>query len=215
MNEKTAADKPATAEQAPQFDLEAWLLDADLPQESVDVYKAGSLPGEAKALQRQIELEGERIEADPERTAADTSRYQELERRYLDVLERWSASRITVYVSALSREKLQRMRDAHTTDTDGMEPAAANELFGYQILAAAIVGIAAPGETYTHEDGSPAPYGAVEFKPNQVRGLEKAIGSQQMQLLMAARQTAQNAVPEVDADFLHRSSGSTGANTQD
>ena len=204
----TTAPAPVTG-----FDLEAWLFDADLPQQSATVFKAGRLPAEAGALKESIEIERGRL--DQESSAADKSKVSKLETRYAAVLQEWLDSKITVYVTAIPKDKLRRMREAHDKATDGMTPAVANELFGYELLSAAIIGIAEPGKEYVDEDGNPVPYGAVKLKTNQLRGMEKKIGATQMQLIVAARQTAQNGLPEVDADFLLESSGQNEATTQD
>lgn len=211
--EKTAADQtPQPVENAP-FSMEDWLLDANLPTVSVDLYKNGSIPGEAKALQRQIEIErGMDVE---EKTAVDKSRLKKLEKQYTEVLKRWADSRITVYVSALSATTFRELRAENETEHEGKDTAVVNELYGYSILSRAIVGIAEAGATYTHEDGTPAPYGPVSLPMNQIRGMERKLGPVQMGRLLQARQEAQTLLPEVDADFLRRSSGDTEGNTQD
>lgn len=213
MNEKTAANQATTPAENTPFSMEDWLLDANLPTVSVDLYKAGSVPGEAKALQRQIATERELV--DKERTAEDKSRYVDLEKQYIEVLQRWAASRITVYISALTSERLRELREENTKATEGMDNAVSNELFGYAILSEAIVGIAEAGVTYTHDDGTPAPYGPVKLATNQLRGMERKLGTLQMGQLLDARREAQMKLPEVDADFLHTSSGSTEPSTQD
>lgn len=205
MNEKTAADTtPATPVNRP-FDIEDWLLDANLPHDSADVFKAGLLPAEAATLQRQLEVE--RGLEDVERTAADTDRFVELERRYREVLAAWVASKITVYVSAIPPEAMRELREEHDADTKGMDPKVANEIFGYQILAKSIIGVAEVGVSYTDEDGNPALFGPVNWEMRHVRALAKKVGDAQMSHIIAARQTAQNALPTVDADFLLKPSG--------
>ena len=47
----------------------------------------------------------------------------------------------------------------------------------------------------------------VTFTAGHVKALEKAIGATQMQLILAAKQQAQNGLPTVDADFLRKPSG--------
>ena len=208
MTENIAPVTPETG-----FDMEAWLFDADLPQQSATVFKAGRLPAEAGALKEAIQIE--RGQLDQESSAAETSKLAKLEARYAAVLQEWVASKITVYVTAIPKEKIREMRAANTIATEGMDPAVSNELFGYDLLAAAIIGIAEPGKEYVDENGKPFPYGKVKLKTNQLRGMEKKIGATQMQLIIAARQTAQSGLPDVDADFLLESSGNNEPATQD
>lgn len=205
---ETTTSAPSTG-----FDMDTWLFDAELPQQSATVFKAGRLPAEAGALKEAIEIE--RGLLDQESSAAEKSKLKKLEARYAAILQEWLDSKITVYVTAIDKEKMRRMREAHTKATEGMEPAVANELFGYELLAAAIIGIAEPGKEYVDEDGKPSPFGPVKLKTKQLRGMEKKIGSTQMQLIIAARQTAQSGLPEVDADFLLESSGPNEGATQD
>lgn len=202
MNEKTAADRtPTLVKDDGGFSIEDWLLDAQLPQSSADVYKAGHVPARAKALKR--EMEQFQVSENPERAAGEVDEYLLLEKEYIDLLQKWSDSRITVYVTALPPEKLQRLRDENAKSTEGMEPSASNELFGYALLSASIVGVAEPGKAY-----GDMPYGAVELAPRQIRALEKKIGPLQMKKILDARMEAQAALPEVDADFLLGNSGS-------
>lgn len=194
------------------FDVEDWLLDAKLPHESVDVFKAGELPAEAKAIQRQLEVE--RSLENVDRTSADVSRFAELERRYIQVVGAWAASKITIYVSAIPPEKMRELRVEHDAKHEDMiDKALANEIFGYTLLAKCIVGVAETGVKYTDEDGAPALYGPVSWASNTIRGMAKKLGPAQMSLLIAARQNAQNALPTVDADFLRKNSGQDTADT--
>lgn len=195
------------------FDLDDWLTDATLPQQSADVFKAGQLPAEAGALKQAIEIE--RGQLDQESSAAEKSKLKRLEARYAAVLQEWLDSKITVYVTALTKDRLREIQGDSKKKTEGMEPAVANEIFGYNLLAAAIIGVAVPGREYVNEDGTPALFEPVSFTMGQVRGLEKKIGATQMQLILAARQTAQNGLPEVDADFLLESSGSSRDGSSD
>lgn len=201
MTENTAPD------QSTSFDLEAWLFDAELPQQSATVFKAGRLPAEAGALKEAIEIERGRL--DQESSAAEKSKVAKLEARYAAVLQTWLDSKITIYVTAITPDALRELRAKHETETAGMDRPVANEVFGFDLLAAAIIGIAEPGKEYPDPN---VPYEPVSWSRGQVRGLARRIGATQMDLILAARHTAQNGVPEVDADFLLESSGS---NTDD
>lgn len=212
MTENTAADRTPDPVVNRPFDVEYWLLDANLPEVSVDLYKAGKLPAEATMLQRK--LENERALEVTERSAADVDRFAELERRYIEVVGAWAASKITVYVSAVPPEEMREMREQHDLATAGMDTAVANETFGYELLANAIVGVAEAGVSYTDENGDPALYGPVNWEMRHVRGLARKLGDAQMSLLIRARQDAQNALPHVDADFLHKNSGEGTTDTK-
>lgn len=192
------------------FDLEAWLFDAELPQQSATVFKAGRLPAEAGALKEAIVIERGLINSDS--TAVDKIKLTKLEARYATVLQKWLDSKITVYVTAITPDKLRELRTDHTKTTEGMDTAVANEVFGFDLLAAAIIGIAEPGKEY---ENPAQPYDTVSWTRSQVRGLARRIGATQMDLILAARQTAQNGLPEVDADFLLESSGENEPATQD
>lgn len=211
MTEKTAADRTPEAPVNRPFELYDWLQDANLPHDSADVYKAGLLPAEAATLQRQLEVE--RGLENVERSAAETDRFVELELRYRDVLAAWAASKITVYVSAIPPEEMRELRKAHDVKTAGMDTSVANEIFGYEILAASIIGVAEVGVSYTDEDGNPALFGPVNWEMRHVRALAKKVGDAQMSHIIAARQTAQNKLPNVDADFLRKSSGEDSKST--
>lgn len=203
MTENVATNAPD-----PQvFDIDEWLVDAKLPHASVDLYKAGTVPAEALSLKEQITLEREILSEEP--SAADKSKLRKLESRYTSLVEAWLASKITVFVSALSSDHLRALRADNEKKTEGMDKAVANEIFGYELLSAAIVGVAQPGVEYTEE----LPYEPVKWEPRHIRGLEKKIGTTQTSQLLVARQAAQNQMPTVDADFLHSSSGSATGDT--
>jgi hypothetical protein len=89
------------------------------------------------------------------------------------------------------------LRTAHDKRTADLEPKAANEEFGYDLLAAAITHVKPAGGERT-----PATFTAAK-----VKAMSDAVGTAQMTLILQARQTAQNALPAVDADFLLKRSG--------
>lgn len=176
------------------FDVEAWLTDAALPEESATVYKRPDVVAELTDLKRRIGIENRA--ADVEQSAASKSS-KALEKEYEALLRTFSNSALTVYVRALTRDEMKDMRAAHDKRTEGMNPNDANAEFGYDLTAAAIVAVKPAG-------GSRTP---VTFTADKVRAMEKAIGATQMQLILAAKQQAQNGLPNVDADFLRKPSG--------
>ena len=177
-----------------EFDIEAWLQDAQLPEESVTVYKRGDVVAELSDLKRRIALEDRARTG--ERSAVEES-LTPLEQEYLALLETFSKSALTVYVRALTDAELRTQRKETDERTKDLPPQEANLEFGYDLLAMAIVGMKSAG-------GERRP---VTFTPAKVRTLRKAIGDTQVSQILTARQMAQNAMPSVDADFLQRHSG--------
>lgn len=177
------------------FDVEAWLTDAALPEESATVYKRPDVVAELTDLKRRIGIENRA--ANVEQSAASKSG-SALEKEYEALLRTFSDSALTVYVRALTRDEMKDMRAAHDKRTpEDMKPADANAEFGYELTAAAIVAVKPAG-------GQRVP---VTFTADKVKALEAAIGASQMQLVLAAKQQAQNGLPQVDADFLRKPSG--------
>jgi len=177
------------------FDLDAWATDASLPEESADVYKRADVIGELSALQRKIAIRRDAFKG--EKTANGDKELADLERRHTELVETFAGSKLTVFVRALTSDELADLREAHEKNTKGMEPLRANKEFGFDLLSASIISVQpAGGERYD-----------VRWDTHMVKRLEKAIGPAQMTEILNARQYAQNAVPTVDADFLHRSSG--------
>jgi hypothetical protein len=176
------------------FDVEGWLTDAALPEESATVYKRPDVVSELSDLKRRISIESRAN--DVEQSAASKSS-RALEKEYGTLLRTFSDSALTVYVRALSPDELKDLRAAHDERTKGMDSKAANAEFGFDLLAAAITHVKPAG-------GERLP---AQFTPAKVKAMEEAIGSTQMTSVLAARQQAQNALPTVDADFLRKPSG--------
>jgi hypothetical protein len=177
-----------------EFDVEEFLQDARLPEESVTVYKRPDVIAELSDLKRRIQLE-DRLRTD-EQSAAEMS-LTPLEQEYEALLQTFSRSAVTVYVRAIPDEEIAEQRKLTEERTKGMPPQDANLEFGYDLLARAIIGMKPAG-------GERKP---VTFTPAKIKTLRKAIGDTQVDLILKARQIAQNAMPSVDADFLLRHSG--------
>lgn len=182
------------------FDIDEWLVDAALPEESVDVYKRPDVIGELSEVKRRIE---ELQDAgDPaEQTAGGVSERTKLERRYTDLLNTFGNSRLTIYLSAIPKATLRDMRVAHdarvesgeiTKELDGIE-------FGWLVLSESIVGV----------KSGDAERRGVHWSVDQVKKIAKKIGDVQIVELTKAQRVAQNAIPEVDADFLLSASGTS------
>lgn len=189
----TAPSDPA------DFNVEAWLQDAALPEESCTVYKRPDVIAELSDLKRRIELEDRAAAAD-DRTAGDAA-LTPLEQEYVALLETFSQSALTIYVRALTEDELRALRTEVTERTKALPSDRQNEEFGLALLAGAIVAVKPAG-------GDRA---AVKFTPARVKALTDALGQAQVSQVLQARLQAQNALPTVDADFLlKRSGGETG-----
>lgn len=178
------------------FSLDEWALDANLPEESVDVYKRSDVVGELSALKRQIALHREA--AGVEKTADGDAALAELEAKYSELVETFGSSLLTVFVRGLTSDELNDIREDHEKRTLTWAPLRRNREFGFELLARAIVAVRPTDGERTD----------VRWDLHQVKRLEKAIGGAQMTLILNAREVAQNQVPTVDADFLHKPSGS-------
>lgn len=177
------------------FNVEDWLTDAALPQESATVYKRADVVAELTELKRRIDIETRVEEAEP---TAGSKRPATLIRQYEEHLKTFSDSALTVYVRALTAQELKDHRAATEERTKDMPSDEANLEFGFDLLATAIIGVKPAGAT----EVLPA-----SFTADKVKAMRDAIGDTQMRLVLAARQQAQNGVPTVDADFLRKPSG--------
>lgn len=180
--------KPAT------FDVEGWLTDAALPEESATVYKRPDVVAELTELKRRIEIESRAKEIEQ---TAGSKRAGMLEKEYEKLLHTFSDSALTVYVRALSPDEMKILRTAHEERTKGMDSNTANAEYGFDLLAAAITAVKPAGGERVK----------ARFTPAKVKAMEEAIGGTQMTTILAARQQAQNGLPVVDADFLLKRSG--------
>lgn len=178
-----------------EFDVEAWLQDAHLPEESVTVYKRPDVIAELSDLKRRIAQE-DKVRNAEERSASEEA-LTPLELEYEGLLKTFSNSGLTVYVRALSDEEVREQRVATEAATKDLPVPDQNLAFGYDLLARSICAMKSAG-------GERRP---VTFTPEKVRTLRKAIGDTQVEMIVKARQMAQNAMPSVDADFLLRRSG--------
>jgi hypothetical protein len=182
---------------AATFNVEDWLQDARMPEESADVYKRADVIGELQALQRKIVVQREAA-AGAEASAAEASEVYTLEARYQELLDTFADSQLTVFVRALSPDEKKDMRAAHDERVKDLDALTQNNEFGYDLLAASIAAV--------------QPFGGervdVAWSHAQVRALENKLGATQMSLILQAHQNAQNRLPAVDADFLLKPSGS-------
>lgn len=178
------------------FDVEAWLQDAKMPEESADVYKRADVIGELSALRRKIELHREAA-AGAERSAGDADELTTLEKRYQDLVDTFAGSQLTIYTRALGPDERREAREASDKRTEGKPTDEVNRDFGYVLLGRSIVAVKPFGGERT----------PVSWSAEVIRSMENTIGGSQMSTVMDAHRLAQNKLPEVDADFLHKPSG--------
>ena len=179
-----------------EFDVEAWLTDAKMPEESAEVYKRADVIAELQVVRRQTETQREA--ATNEKTAHGDTVLRNLERRYKDLVETFTGSKLTIYVRALSPDEQKEMRAESEERTKDLDTHEQNIQFGYDQLARSIVAVRIG-------DGERTP---VNWSHKQIKAMEKSIGAAQMTQVINARMQAQNGLPRVDADFLPGPSGS-------
>lgn len=163
-----------------EFNLDAWLEDADRPERSVTVYQKAGLIADLDRLAAQIE----NAETDEsaamvnERRLGEESEVQRLTREYAAVAKRFHDSALVVRVRSISDAEQAEIREAN--------PNLNQRELGKLVLSEAFV---SPKAT-----------------PEQVGKLERILGDAQFSLIVGAWQQACRAVPVVSADFLPKRS---------
>lgn len=165
------------------FDIEAWMVDAQRPKRSVQLFKRADLLAEIDSLERRIDTERSAREIEPELTAG--SELLDLEREYEKTLEKIHASAITVTVQGLVVDEIEAIDKEVKAEYEG-KPFEASQEKGRRMIVAALV---SPKMTIA-----------------QVRVLEKKVGSAQIARIAVAVNEATNQLPHVSADFLRKSS---------
>ncbi len=193
-----------SAPETDDFDLNDWLLDANLPEDSVDVFKGANLISEISVLQRRITEQHQANEKATERTSADKSEVRSLEAQYNKLVDRFGHSRLTIYVKALTPAELKALREKFKDATG--TPAEVQEQFNYALLAESIFEVSTPGQPERRP---------VSWTANQIRILSEKIGEAQTLQVLNIRNKVQLDVPTVDADFLLKFSGKNKDDTQD
>jgi hypothetical protein len=173
------------------FDFNDWFSDANLPEASADIFTNAGVLGELEELQRRIDTEARVTELEP--TAG--SKKSTLEDEYVALAEKFTASKVTVYVRALTLSERKAIRKAHDAALKAKQEG--DEGYLIRCIAASVVGMKRPGQARV-----PA-----KLTVGQVKDLHKRIGEAQTAVLFQAFQQATNATPAVDADFLRRLSG--------
>lgn len=175
------------------FDFADWFGDADVPEESCDVFTGTNLVGEINALQRQIEEDDRARDVE----ASLGEEMSPAEEKLAGLLEEYLASKRTVFIKGLTQGERTKLRGQHEASKSG------DEDFPRRCLSASIVALRRPGGQRTP---TKLTLGAVEK-------LHAQIGDGQMTKLFQTYQQATSGIPAVDADFLLRRSGP--ANTEE
>lgn len=193
------------------FDIDAWLQDAHLPEESVRIFKRGDLIAQLTALQEKLK---DLTESDGGSLAGSVQLGKARE-EYEALEAEFKASALDVYVSAVPSSKVRKIQKEYGFPRknptgghkDALEQAREFALIelNYAVMAESVVAISEP-------DGERVP---VEWSIDQIKALEDRIGSGQYQAVVQAKYQAESRVKEPDADFLHKLSGGSKGDSED
>lgn len=162
------------------FDLDAWLEDAERPARSVTVYQKAGLIADLDALAEQIENAeaDESAELIYERSIGESSESQKLRAKYAQLAQQFHDSALVI--------KIEGRDDAEKRDLATANPGLTGTELGRVVIADAIQ--------------SP------KFTPAQLEKLAKRIGEPQFNQVIARFHEACNEIPAVSADFLPKPS---------
>jgi len=182
-----------------EFDFEAWIDDARLPEGSTTVYKRADLVAKIDHLARQI-----RVETDAqagEKTSAGSALLTKLTKERQALMEAFARSEVTFYLRALPQSRIKEIVDEHQIaegDTREAELIKRVDL-NRALLAESIVALESP--TLEKRD--------IKLTLQLVATLEAKIGAAQLSKLLVKRQQVQSEAPAPDADFLPDASGTS------
>ena len=199
MTEETTTDRsPET------FDIDAWLQDAHLPEDSCVIYKRPDVIAELSELKARIEDE-QAADVKVGKTLGAKSELNKMQKRYDELLKTFADSRATIIVRALSESRIREMSgDYKAKGGKAKDDTAALEQ-GYAVVAESVVGLQdADGERRE-----------VSLTLDQVKSLEDRIGGSQLAKIREAWRRAQMQSPEVTVDFLSKHSGTSKDDTDD
>ncbi|GAA1453475.1 hypothetical protein ACFP47_09220 [Nesterenkonia lacusekhoensis] len=196
------------------YDIEAWLNDAHLPEESARIYRRGDLLGSINALQDRIRELTTAVDSstDLDDTKAFTRELSQARSEYEELLTQFGESGLTVFLQAVPSRKTRQIRRRVNEAEEAKVKAGAtrqdakvwgNEEFIYSMVAAAVVGVEGP-------DGVRHP---AEWDADILRELEDRIGPGQFGELLEARKRADGKLQEPDPDFLLTVSGTSNGDT--
>lgn len=191
-------------EQNPEtFELEAWLQDARLPEDSETVYKRGDLVAEINHLARQIRVEAEAQSG--EKTSGGNPALTKLGKDREKLMQAFAASEMTFYLRAIPREKIVEIGSKYFTDESATreERLTKQVNLNRELLAESIVSVESP--RLEKRD--------IKMTVPLVATLEAKLGVAQLTKLLQKRMQVQNELPEPDADFLPSASGGSQDST--
>ncbi|MGJ3403264.1 hypothetical protein [Glutamicibacter sp. Je.9.36] len=181
-----------------EFDFEAWIDDARLPEDSGTVFKRGDLVAKINHLARQIRVEsdaqaGEKTSASPLIT--------KLMKEREELMKAFARSEVTFYLRALPQSKIKELVDQHPLADDASrdDQLAQRVALNRALLAESIVALESP--TLEKRD--------IKMTIPLVATLEAKLGAAQLSKLLTKRQQVQSEAPAPDADFLPDASGTS------
>lgn len=181
-----------------EFDFEAWIDDARLPEGSETVYKRADLVAKIDHLARQIRVEtdataGEKTSASPLLASLRKEREK--------LMQDFAASEMTFYIRALPTERIKAIVAEHpeVKSEDKDVALAAQVSINRQLLAESIVALESP--RLEKRD--------ITMTVPLVATMEAKIGAAQLAKLLVKRTEVQSEAPTPDADFLPGASGTS------
>jgi len=192
--------EPTMSELNPaEFDFEAWIDDARLPEDSETVFKRGDLVAKINHLARQIRVETEAIGG--ETVSGGSPLLKRLRKEREGLMKAFARSEVTFYLRALPQSRIKEIVDAHPLAEDATreENLVQRVELNRALLAESIVALESP--TLEKRD--------ITMTVALVATLEAKIGAAQLSKLLIKRQQVQSEAPAPDADFLPDASGTS------
>lgn len=182
-----------------EFDFEAWIDDARLPEDSETVYKRGDLVAEINHLARQIRIEIDAI--GHEKVSGGSPLLAKLTKERQGLMEAFARSEVTFYLRALPQSRIKEIVEEHQIKEDATreEGLVQRVELNRALLAESIVALESP--TLEKRD--------INMTIPLVATLEAKIGAAQLSKLLVKRQQVQSEAPAPDADFLPDASGTS------
>lgn len=182
-----------------EFDFEAWIDDARLPEDSETVFKRGDLVAKINHLARQIRVETEAIGG--ETVSGGSPLLKRLRKEREGLMKAFARSEVTFYLRALPQSRIKEIVDAHPLAEDATreENLVQRVELNRALLAESIVALESP--TLEKRD--------ITMTVALVATLEAKIGAAQLSKLLIKRQQVQSEAPAPDADFLPDASGTS------
>ena len=182
-----------------EFDFEAWIDDARLPEDSETVFKRGDLVAKINHLARQIRVETEAIGI--EKVSGGSPLPRRLRKEREELMKAFARSEVTFYLRALPQSKIKELVDQHplTDDASREDQLAQRVALNRALLAESIVALESP--TLEKRD--------IKMTIPLVATLEAKLGAAQLSKLLTKRQQVQSEAPAPDADFLPDASGTS------